>query len=90
MLISQAATYEGLALLKADQFQLYLHRIVFEAIGDLARSGEVVDCVTVRDVLRARRRLRAIGGGQAVDNLLGYATSITPIRYYANAIRQMD
>ena len=62
MLLDSLAVTDATARLEADDFSLDSHRRVFRAIMELLAVGHAVDSITVRDVLRKKKEMEAVGG----------------------------
>ena len=52
MLLEKRAIGEAMELLRADDFYREAHRLVFEAIKELAQRDEAADLVTVTEQLK--------------------------------------
>ncbi|MHC5083277.1 MAG: replicative DNA helicase [Planctomycetota bacterium] len=73
--------------INADSFSLTEHRIIFEATVALYERNSEVDLVLLRDELKKRKSLDAIGG---VDYLVRVAESVPSAanaEYYANIVK---
>jgi replicative DNA helicase len=62
MLLEPMAIMDATEKLIADDFSLDSHRRVYRAILELVQLGHAVDSLTVRNVLKKKRELDAVGG----------------------------
>ena len=62
MLLDSLAVTDATSRLEADDFSLDSHRRVYRAIMELLAVGHAVDSITVRDALRKKKEMEAIGG----------------------------
>lgn len=62
MLLDEDALHDAMERLQSEDFSLDSHRKVFNAVLDLAETGNPVDFTTVRVELERKRELAAIGG----------------------------
>lgn len=74
--------------LTADAFYLQEHRIIFEAISELARDLKPVDLLTVTEQLKQRKQLKAVGGATYLASLTQKVGSAAHLEYHAAIIAQ--
>ncbi|ETK36162.1 DnaB-like helicase N-terminal domain-containing protein [Microbispora sp. ATCC PTA-5024] len=88
MLISQAAVETALARVTPGDFYRPAHRIIFEAITAIARSGEPLDATIVMARLQSENWLHVVGGGPYLHTLM--ETCLTPanITHYTAIVRE--
>ena len=87
LLLSDGA-FESIAdCLRAEDFLFRPHRVVFEAVAELAAQGRPRDVVTVYEHLAAREQAEDIGGLAFVGGLANEAGSAANIRAYAEIVR---
>lgn len=74
--------------LKPEAFYLPAHRLIFEAILDLARDNRPVDALTVTDTLKSRGALERTGGPLYLDALLEGTPTAAHAEYYLDIVLQ--
>ena len=88
MLISQAAVETGLSRVSAGDFYRPAHRIVFETVTAVARSGEPVDPTLVMARLQAECRLAVVGGAPYLHTLMEACPTPASVGHYAAIVRE--
>ncbi len=76
------------ARLRASDFHLRAHQLIFAAMVELYDAGSAIDTVTVTDRLRITGQLDAAGGGAFVDALNAYAPAAGNWRDYGERVRR--
>jgi replicative DNA helicase len=71
-----------------ESFYVPAHRIVFEAMTDLARQATAIDILTVTERLKANSTLDTIGGTVFLDRLIDSTPTAAHAEYYAEIVRQ--
>ena len=87
MLLDRERVGDVIELVNADSFSLTEHRILYDAILSLYEKNSEIDLVLLRDELKKRKSLEAVGG---VDYLVRVAESVpssTNASYYANIVK---
>lgn len=74
-------------LVRAEDFYLFAHQLVFAAIMELCGQGKNADIITVSEVLTKRKQLDDAGGVDYLVELWDAAPSAASYRYYAEIIR---
>ena len=69
-----------------DSFYVEKHRLIYQAMHELARKNEPIDLVSLTAVLREQSNLDSIGGTGYLSELIGNVPSSTNIEYYANLV----
>jgi replicative DNA helicase len=88
MLLDRDRVGDVIEVIGADAFSMTEHRILFEAILSLYENNSEIDLVLLRDALKKRQSLEAVGG---VDYLVRVAESVpsaTNATYYANIVKE--
>lgn len=75
------------ALLCSEDFYRFEHRILFQAIHDLARRDQPFDVITVSESLKAQAELDNVGGEAYLFELSSNTPSVANITAYANIVR---
>jgi replicative DNA helicase len=71
-----------------EAFYVPAHRVVFEALLDMSKSGGAVDVLTVTDSLRTSNRLDGIGGAVFLERLIDSTPTAAHAEYYIDIVRQ--
>ncbi|MCI0498810.1 MAG: replicative DNA helicase [Planctomycetales bacterium] len=88
MLLDRQTIADVIEAIKAESFFLTEHRIIFEAILALYEKNSEIDLVILRDELKKRESLEAVGG---VDYLVRVAESVPSAAnaaFYANIVKE--
>ena len=88
MLLDRECIGDVVEIVHADSFSLTEHRILFDAILSLYENNSEIDLVLLRDELKKRKSLEAVGG---VDYLVRVAESVpsaSNATYYANIVKE--
>jgi len=64
------------------------HRYIFEAMLQLFNNNDVIDIVSVSDVLNYSGRLETVGGRAYINDLVENTITTTNIAYYAKIIQE--
>lgn len=70
----------------ADSFYAEKHKIIYQAMLELARRSEPIDLVSMTAYLREQGNLDAVGGTAYLSELISNVPSSTNIEYYANLV----
>jgi hypothetical protein len=76
---------DGLA---PEHFYRDSDRVLFAAVRDLHQDGVGPDVVTVRDELRRRGQLEAVGGESRVHGLTGTVPDLSNLRHYGAIVKR--
>ena len=88
MLIKKEAITQAQELLKADDFYREAHRLVYDAMLELAGNGEPVDLVTLTEALRKKEILEKVGGISFLTQLANYTPTAANIVYHAKIVKE--
>ena len=75
-------------LLKPESFYKPAHRYVFEAMLQLFNQNQMIDIVSVSDVLSYSQRLEMVGGRAFVNDLAFKTVTTANVAYYAKIIQE--
>lgn len=75
-------------ILTKEDFHLYQHQILFNAIRSLSEENNPCDPVTLSEWLQRHDQLDAIGGGGYLGELAGNTPSAANITAYAEIVRE--
>jgi replicative DNA helicase len=70
----------------ADSFYVEKHRLMYQAMLELARKNEPIDIVSLTAILREQGVLDTVGGPAYLSELTGNVPTSTNIEYYANLV----
>ena len=88
VLIDGGAWAKVADVISAHDFHRPDHRLIFEALADLARVGTVQDIVTVSEQLESRGRLDEAGGIAYLGTLAKDTPTAENIEAYADIVRE--
>lgn len=74
--------------LKAEDFYVPRHGVVFEAMVGMFEAGEVCDAVTLADTLRADGSLTRVGGPAYLHTLMSEVPTAANAGYYARIVHE--
>lgn len=64
------------------------HRIIFEALGSLAKRNQPFDAITVIDILKSKGKLDAAGGETYLWEIINNTPTVANIVAYADIVRE--
>lgn len=88
MLLDEDACLDGLDLLRTDDFYREAHRLIFDAIRDMATKRIEIDSVTLKEELRQRNQLESVGGISYIAGLTNAVPTAANLRYYADIVAE--
>lgn len=88
LLIDPDAIIKIGSFLRADDFYLESHRLIFRAIADLHERRMPADFVTVVDELERQQRLDLIGGPAYLTSLINMVPTSVHVEHYARIIER--
>jgi RecA-family ATPase len=86
ILIHPVAITKVADILRADDFYVNSHRVIYQAIIDLCESREPADLITLTDELQRRGKLEEIGGVSYVSSLANQVPTSANAEYYAGIV----
>ena len=89
MLMGREGVEAALEVVKARDFYLPKHELLFDAIGALYERNEPVDTLTVKAELERRGELEKIGGWVYLHDLIDCVGSALNAGFYAETVRDM-
>lgn len=75
-------------LIKADDFYVYAHRVIYQSISNLLGQAAGADVVTVFEHLKTAQHDEDIGGLKYLNTLAQFVPSSTNIKRYCEVIRE--
>lgn len=88
VLLDNEALHEVVPLLKVEDFYRDAHQVIYRAIRDLYDLGKAIDAITLAEELTRRSEFKAIGGDEALAQILGSVPHSANAKYYAQIVRQ--
>ncbi len=88
ILVNPRCLDKVISTLKPDYFYKPAHKYIYEAILHLTNNSEVIDIVSVSDVLNINQRLELVGGRAFINDLILKCISTANVQYYANVIEE--
>lgn len=88
MLLSSRAVADCLGIVRAGDFALPKHEVIFETIQRLAGAGAPVDVISVTDELIKQNQLAQAGGADYVHSLTSVVPTAANAGYYAGIVRE--
>jgi len=88
VLLDNDALHDVIPLLAVEDFYRDTHQVIYRAIRDLYDLGGPIDLITLADELTRRNQCKAIGGSEALAEILGRVPHAANARYYAQIVRQ--
>jgi replicative DNA helicase len=86
VLLDNQAFDEVLTIVRGADFYRTAHRIMFEAMADLAMHSEPIDRVKLKDRLVSLGKLEDVGGEEAIDKLDVQVPTAANLVYYAKIV----
>lgn len=74
--------------IRAHDFYRSSHRLIFEAMVELAEEQEPIDLVTLTSLLRDKKQLEEVGGVQYLTELAHAVPTAANVDYYAQIIEE--
>ncbi len=74
--------------LKAEDFYLERHQILFLVFTELHERGTAIDPVTAQQALKDRGQYEKVGGARALGELLDRSGSVSNLEHYCEIVRQ--
>ncbi len=74
--------------IRAEDFYMQSHRVIFEVILELDEGGQAADLVTVTESLRRKGELEKVGGISYVATLANIAPTAANAEYYAHIVEE--
>ncbi len=88
MLLDRECIGDIVEHINADSFSLTEHRIIFGAILTLYENNSQIDLVLLRDELKKRKSLEAVGGVDYLVRVIESVPSAASAEYYAGIVKE--
>ncbi|MBV8554804.1 MAG: replicative DNA helicase [Planctomycetaceae bacterium] len=88
ILLDNDVLHDVIGLITVEDFYRNSHQVIFRAIRDLYDLGKAIDAITLVDDLIRRDQLQAIGGHEAISQILNSVPHAANAKYYAGIVRE--
>lgn len=88
MLLDREAIVKATEILTSGDFYREAHRVIFNAMLELYNKNEVVDMVTVTEILRRDNKLEDIGGIAYITGLANAVPTAANVKYHAEIVSE--
>ena len=88
MLIDPQCISMATGMLRPEDFARHSHRLLFEAIQTLHDSKQVIDLITLADLLKRKNELEAVGGLEYIAYLHTLVPTSASLEYHASIVRE--
>ncbi|WP_435018374.1 replicative DNA helicase [Tundrisphaera sp. TA3] len=88
ILLDNDALHEVIPILKVEDFYRDSHQIIYRSVRELYDLGKAVDAITLIEELTRKGSLSAIGGHEAIHQILNDVPHAANAKYYAQIVRQ--
>ena len=88
VLLENSALNKALEVIVEEDFHRGAHRIIFAGMIELADRNEVVDQITLTELLKTKGQLEQVGGAAYVAELVQAVPSASNIRYHCKIVRE--
>jgi len=88
VLLENSALNKALEVIVEEDFHRGAHRTIFAGMIELADRNEVVDQITLTDLLKTKGQLEQVGGAAYVAELVQVVPSASNIRHHCKIVRE--
>ena len=88
VLLENSALNKALEVIVEEDFHRGAHRTIFAGMIELADRNEVVDQITLTDLLKTKGQLEQVGGAAYVAELVQAVPSASNIRHHCKIVRE--
>lgn len=71
-----------------ESFFVPAHRVIFQALVEMSKSGEAIDILTLAERLKTMTQLDRVGGSVYLDRLVDSTPTAAHAEYYIDIVRQ--
>jgi len=86
VLLDPGSLLRVIEILRADEFYLDSHRLVYQACLELQERGQGADLLTVTNHLREEGQLERVGGASYLASLVDALPDVAHVAYYAEIV----
>ena len=88
VLLENSALSKALEVIVEEDFHRGAHRTIFAGMLELSERNEVVDQITLTELLKTKGQLEQVGGAAYVAELVQAVPSASNIRYHCKIVRE--
>ncbi len=88
VLLENSALNKALEVIVEEDFHRGAHRTIFAGMLELSERNEVVDQITLTELLKTKGQLEQVGGAAYVAELVQAVPSASNIRYHCKIVRE--
>lgn len=88
LMLDRNAVVKVVDILASEDFYHPSHRAIFDAIVTLFEKGEPIDMLTISSHLKKEKKLKEIGGGDYLADLVSKVPSSAHAEHYANLVKE--
>ncbi|MEA3447643.1 MAG: replicative DNA helicase [Bacteroidota bacterium] len=88
LMLEQDAILLVIDILEKESFYKEEHKIIFEAIMELAKEQKPIDILTVTNYLKAINKIDEVGGPHYISELTSRVATAAHVEYHAKIIQQ--
>jgi replicative DNA helicase len=88
VLLDNHALNAAVEKLRADDFFLSQHRLIFERMVQLAEKQQAIDTITLMEDLERQNQLESAGGVAYLSQLADGLPRVTNVEYYARIVKE--
>lgn len=88
ILVNPRCLDKVISILKPEYFYKPANRYIYEAIMQLSNKGEIIDIVSVSEILNINQQLEIIGGRAYINDLSLKSITSSNVAYYAEIIEE--
>lgn len=87
LMLEKSLVWEVMTSLKPEDMYLEPHRLILDAMYDVAENGDgKIDVVALRHILSGRKQLETVGGAAALSSLMDALPDIANVGHYVNIV----
>ena len=88
IMLRKDAMHEVEDMVQAESFYAEKHKIIFQAMLDLAVKNEPIDMLSLSTKLNEKKHLDRIGGNQYLAEIVNTVPSSTNVKHYADIVQK--
>lgn len=88
VLLENDALLKAIEVLSPEDFYRESHRKLFNAMLDLFEKNEVIDLITVTELLKRKSELDDVGGVTYLSSLVSMVPTAANVRYHSRIVKQ--
>lgn len=88
IMLRKDAMHEVEDMISPDSFYVEKHKIIFQAMLDLASKNEPIDLLSLSTKLKEQKYLENIGGNQYLAEIVNTVPSSTNVKHYADIVQK--